>query len=445
MIKDVNRTFILPIKDSYAADIDRWVSMYENYRDRLDLKEFSKFSYEKLKKKFKFKEDKDGFAIIGTSHKIFDLMLYYNDPDAYYFDVMALIRGMKHDMQNPDGYYEYRYTSGEVARMSCIHFLFNMIVWMPYFTLGIAVTPDKLFMPKSFTNKSYVSYVNDHIIEPYKHLTTMNEMSHIFARMYDLFILISEKTALYFGLSFSLYDLLKRWNDNPELKEINHTVVPQDMAIAEGEAMLNAKSKRFQEIMMNEEPDNQIRPLLEAGQANPKQLKEFAVNISYKPDLEGRTLNTHPSSNFVSNGLRDPVDYVTDASGGRKASNLALQIDDSGYLQRTLCKSAADIILNPDPEYDCGSRHYYVKTIESKKDLESMNGRWYVDGDHLTQLVSKDLELIGKTLKFRSPTTCVGKNGICSVCYGHLYSQNVGINVGINSGLKLTERLYQQT
>ena len=113
-------------------------------------------------------------------------------------------------------------------------------------------------------------------------------------------------------------------------------------------------------------------------------------------------------------------------------------------LARTYCKSTSDLYLNPDPTYDCGSTNYYVKYIANKNDLADMHGRWYLTPNNtLRQLVKTDYELIGQSLKFRSPTTCASKNGICATCYGHLYSQNVGINIGINSSLILSEKSYQ--
>ena len=103
-----------------------------------------------------------------------------------------------------------------------------------------------------------------------------------------------------------------------------------------------------------------------------------------------------------------------------------------------------DLYLNPDPDYDCGSVNYYEKTINDKKDLEDMSGRWYLaDNNHLVQTLPTDYDLVGKKLKFRSPCTCASKNGICATCYGHMYTQNKNINIGLNSSLKLSEKNYQ--
>ena len=115
-------------------------------------------------------------------------------------------------------------------------------------------------------------------------------------------------------------------------------------------------------------------------------------------------------------------------------------------LARTFSKSASNIYLNPDPNYDCGSVNYYERKINDKYDLSDMVGRWYLTNKNtLRQLTANDYELIGQTLKFRSPATCASKNGICATCYGYLYSQNAHINCGINSSLMITEHTYQNT
>jgi len=357
------------------------------------------------------------------------------------------MRNLRDDIQgekfSADSYVSFKYPDNKkTINMSLIHYVFNLIIWLPLFILELPIDKSVTFMPKEFNNKTYINFINNKIIEPYKHLTTHNEMSMILAKMYDMFIFMCERYGLDLGLSFSIYDFISKWNDNKELYELNHTKIPKDMQISESEDYLNSRLNRYKEIMMDDPEDNVLKPLLRAQQGvNSKQLREMVISGGFKPDLSGNTYTIYPRSNLLTDGYRNPTDFVIDAVGGRKAGVLALQIDAGGYLARAFGKSVMDLYLNPNPDYDCGSVNYYEKTINDKKDLEDMTGRWYLaDNNHIVQLLPTDYELVGKKLKFRSPTTCASKHGICATCYGNLYSQNKNINIGLNSSLKLSEK-----
>ena len=436
--------------------IEDWMNSSKTYDPQLDLEYLSKLSKKKLRKEAKLKVNDDGRIVISQRKKKYiDLNEYYGNPDKYFNDLYFFIYLMDNDILDEicrENYISFvfpRDKTEKIYHLSTIHFVFNMITWLPFFILGIKITKDKVFMPKHFTNKSYIDYLNNKIIEPYKHLTTHNEMSKMLAKMYDLFQRISDLYGLKLGISFSMYDIIEKW-DNPELYEISHKGVPSHYQIAEMESFFTSQAKRFIEIheSMDDDPNDSIKTMLRAGQLNIKQLREFVVSIGTKPDLQGDTYSHIPSpgANLVAKGLRNPEDYTIECAGNRKTAMLALNIDDGGYMARVFGKSCCDVKLCEDPDYDCGSENYYVCTIHDKKDLKNMRGRYYLveETNTLRQLTDTDYDMIGKTLKFRSPVTCAGgEKGICAVCYGYLYNQNVGINIGINSSLRLTESNYQ--
>ena len=444
----------IPNEYDFSEKINRWILSAKDEEDFMNIKELSRLSSKEIKQKVHARKTGDNNCLykISQRHKVWELSLYYNDPERYFYDTYVLMRNLDHDIHDQfncgQGYVQFRYPNkSKVYDMSLIHFTFNMIIWFPLFILEIPITKDLTFMNKVFNNKTYIEFINTKIIEPYKHMVTHNEMSRMLAKMYDMFIFMCERYGLDLGLSFSIYDFISKWSD-PEIYDLNHTKIPKDMQISESENYLNTKLRRYMEIMQNDPEDNVLKPLIRAKQGvSDKQLREFAISGGFKPDLSGNTYPIKPRSNLITDGYRNPTDYVIDAVGGRKAGVLALQIDASGYLARSFSKSVMDLKLHPDPNYDCGSVNYYEKEIASKKDLEDMAGRWYLneDNNHLVQLIDTDYDIIGKTLKFRSPTTCASKDGICATCYGHMYMQNRNINIGLNSSLKLSERNYQNT
>lgn len=453
-----NKSILSKIKSFVVSKIiGDWFESSKSFDPQLNLEQLSKLGKKKLIKEAKLKMDSKGRYIIGKRKKPYiDLNDYYNRPDKYYNDLYFFLYSIKDDITNEE--YRENYISfvlpddknKEICKMSTIHFVYNMIMWLPFFVLDIKITKNEIFIPEHFTNSAYVNYINEKIIEPYKHLTTHNEMSKILAKMYDLFQRMSDLYALNLGITFSMYDIINKW-DNPEIYEITHTEIPSNYQISEMEDFLTAQTKRFIEIYSNlddDDPDDSLKAIFRAGQANIKQVREFAVNIGTKPDINGDTYLYIPSpgSNLVVKGIKEPVDFFVDSAGGRKANVLSLNIDDGGYLARTFGKSCSDLKLCEDPDYDCGSENYYICHIKDKNTLKNMRGRWYLNEETntLRQLIDTDYDMIGKILKFRSPATCAGgERGICATCYGHLYNQNYGINVGINSSLRVTESNYQ--
>lgn len=435
---------------SYKERIDEWISTVNNITDKIDLKKVYKSKIKNIKRDIECNNDplivNNKYVIKGVYiHR--DLWMYYNSPKEYFSDLFMLIKKMRSYIHNKTSYVTFTYPDdNKIHQLSLIHFIYNMIIWMPFFILDIPINKEKTFVPEVFNNDEYVKFINTKIISPFRPLVTHNEMSKILSKMYDMFIFIAERYSLDLGLSFSLYDLISKW-DNDEIYDLNHTKIPKQMQISESENYLNERLHRYKEIMLDDPNDNVLKPLLRSGKGvNNKQLREFTISTGFKPHIgnENKTIQIKPKSSFISDGIRNITDFVVDANGGRYAAILALQIDNSGYLARECSKLASNLVLNDDPNYICDTKHYYHCTITDKTVLKDMRGRWYVnDNDELVQLLDTDYDMIGKTLRFRSPVTCASKNGICSVCYGHLYSQNKGINIGINSTLKESERAYQ--
>jgi hypothetical protein len=100
---------------------------------------------------------------------------------------------------------------------------------------------------------------------------------------------------------------------------------------------------------------------------------------------------------------------------------------------------------------DCGSEDFVMMRIESKDALKRLHGRYHQvetkEGKKtyrsLGVLNKRDLAMIGKNVKLRSPITCKLPHGkICKTCYGQLHRINP-FHIGISAILILTEQLTQ--
>lgn len=94
----------------------------------------------------------------------------------------------------------------------------------------------------------------------------------------------------------------------------------------------------------------------------------------------------------------------------------------------------------------CNTARPIWYTIESDEFLKMLDKRYYYDekGDMYQVVYSKDKDLIGKSLRFRSPCTCTSKDGVCAYCYGGMFEINKDLaSAGAYAATKESEPLGQ--
>lgn len=263
-------------------DVEKWLKIM-SHRET-DFKELSKMKKSKIMKKGLSIND-EGKYVIKPRKSFIDLCDYLDNVELYENDINCLMSNFRMVITDEDYnemYMRFRFCdSNEMYNMSLIHFTFNMVMWLPLFALNIPVTKEFVFMPKYFNNNSYIKYINEKIINPFKHLTTHNEMSQLLSKMYDIMIHICEKNGISLGLSFSLYDLIKKWDD-PEIYDICHTKLDKNIRINEAEDFLKKQTERLMDLMLNDPEDNILKPLIRARQGiSEKQLREFCIHQGF--------------------------------------------------------------------------------------------------------------------------------------------------------------------
>lgn len=116
-----------------------------------------------------------------------------------------------------------------------------------------------------------------------------------------------------------------------------------------------------------------------------------------------------------------------------------------GSFSKKLSNGSIAVRLRDDYEM-CDSIQGIDYTINDDQFLEMLNGRYYYDSKGDLKLLDskRDKDLIGKTVRFRSPITCNSKDGICKYCYGHLFDMNQSMfSAGTLAALKITEPIGQ--
>lgn len=169
--------------------------------------------------------------------------------------------------------------------------------------------------------------------------------------------------------------------------------------------------------------------------------------------------NNYKKASICNGVMRNPVNnklmflksnYIdgTDIREYNKASLLTLSgaysrgVDTQkyGYLTKQINNGCSSLILDDDPNSDCGTTKFLEVVIP--KDLGPMfYGRWVLDGSKLVNLNAENINrYTGVKVLMRSPLFCTSEH-ICSKCAGTLFYdigiKNIGVMVSNMSGAML--------
>jgi len=224
----------------------------------------------------------------------------------------------------------------------------------------------------------------------------------------------------------------------------NEDIYEVERKFAEG--IINMKK------VISTKPDLWFYNFVKNGEGlNFKQLFQTIGFIGSKPvvnfDFRNNGVNSEfIKSNFIT-GTQTEQEYYINCMSARKAQTVnRMLIQPSGYFMRRLSLLTIDTTHN-NQEEDCGTEEAINVRIHSVKELSMIDGRHYITEDGIKTIdASKDIHLVGSTLRVRSPFTCkhTHTTGVCRTCFGkELATKLQDFNSGMLAVLNFTEHLTQ--
>lgn len=319
------------------------------------------------------------------------------------------------------------------------HFILNLIAWYPFVELNDISVLDESFILHGEQIPELRDYINDKLITTLKdyHIksTTINydisEVLHNFRK-------ISEDFSLILGLNFSEYDFIDAYNTNEEIRDMMECTFDPNMQPHEIEKLLQQYQEREIEIYKSM-PENPIGIILRAGTGiKHKQFTEFTISEGLKPTIEGKTIPLPIENSTILRGANKPSYHFIDATGARKSLVMNKKVmGRAGYFGKIVLMLARTLSISPFTS-DCNTKHLVEYDIKSKKILKKLDGKFYklFDSDELKMIdYKKDIDLIGKKIKVRSPATCACGDYVCAKCIG----KSAVINSDISDGYSAFE------
>ncbi|MDD3172159.1 MAG: hypothetical protein PHF63_00570 [Herbinix sp.] len=336
----------------------------------------------------------------------------------------------------------------ETMLMEIRHLITNMILWKPIIDFqGINEFDDSYIVDCTRLTKNNIkSYIDNKIIIPFRGNISIKKSNKALSELIFALSKIGSDFSTIMAMSLNVETFIDLGERYPRFDEITKISIPDDLQPVEVEKYLLDLKNEYVSIIMNDDQDNMIKPLIASGGGiKIDQLAEFGISGGLKPDLYGNTIPIVINSNFIYGGLTNLIHYYIDGLAGRKSVIMNKTVMGlSGHFSRMLNMLATTVTLNPSID-DCGSVHPIKILVKDKKILARFKGRYYTTilNTPYSVLRGDEFDLIGKIIYVRSPATCASKNGICNTCYGKMADINKNINIGGYGATKTTKKLSQ--
>lgn len=343
--------------------------------------------------------------------------------------------------------FKFHTSDTKVHKLQLRHFLSNLIMWYGFMEAENSDIMNETYI-HDFSNSNIgkiMDYMNDYILPAISDLDIYSQ-NKVIDEIVQNMTAISAAFLPLIGSGISIYSIREAEKRNPEIGKIMHGKIDPNLQPIEIEEELSKRTDKLIQYFC-EDNKNDLVPLFKSGNLLSKgQFKEIAVMIGLKSDVNGNTIPFLIDKNILVDGLNTPSSYYLVGESGRKSLIMSkTKMGEPGAFSKKVTTNTTAAKLRDDYQM-CNSQRPIWYTIDSDEFLKMLDKRWYYDekGEMHQIVYIKDKDLIGKTLRFRSPCTCTSKEGVCAYCYGGMFEINKDlVSAGAYAATKETEPLGQ--
>lgn len=344
------------------------------------------------------------------------------------------------------------FTDGETVKLSVFDYWFNLLFWGLPVSSNHPIDSRYLWYYEDITQDSIADYINSTFLKLNRQNYTNMQINNMIDDVMYKFQFI-DKFSLFLYNTSNNEDTIELMLNNKDFYDCIHCDLSNIPIEDVKDTGMKITKRGVQHIL--DSGKHWAIPYFKAKEGiNIKQYREFQFNIGTVPDGNGGVYPLMINGNYANRGISDPALYAIDADKARIAQVLSHQnVGTSGAFARILGLNNMDDRLHPDPHHVCDSKHFVQVTIKDAKTLSMYKGRWYrftpdgVEYQMSLEPIKDNIDLVGKTLLFRSPITCASRSrghGICYRCYGGLSHTNSDINIGKIAAELLSSLLTQR-
>ena len=230
------------------------------------------------------------------------------------------------------------------------HFIINMFAWSPFVNLhDVSDVMDESFIIDCYNQIPHITdYINEKIILVLRDYGIKNVIINraISEVLYNLRRISTDFSAI-MNLNVSMETFLELYDEHPRIREIMETQFSSDQQPSEIEKTMNQLTAEEVELIKGIK-DNPISIILRSGTGiKHKQLAEYTIAMSLKPDLSGVTIPIPISSSTLIGGLNKPSYHYIDAIGARKSLIMNKKVmGTAGYFGKVVLLLARTLSLS---------------------------------------------------------------------------------------------------
>jgi len=148
------------------------------------------------------------------------------------------------------------------------------------------------------------------------------------------------------------------------------------------------------------------------AKGSPIDLAVLLIAKGSSSDFDGKL--TVPTSHSINDGFTLEEFYENSVDARNKLFIRSVGSAVPGEVSRITAFANSDIVISKTP--DCGTPRSL--TVDVDPDIAPrLSHRFYMNRNR-PKLIVDTSDIIGKTIKLRSPLYCIAKDGICETCYG---------------------------
>lgn len=344
------------------------------------------------------------------------------------------------------------FADGVQLYLSIFDYFLNLIMWKLPLLSGDLLTSDLLFFDDCITQHTIKNYI-DNFIDIHRTDISNKDINNMIDDTIYKFMYIDD-FSYYLANTINEKDTIDLMKEHKTAFDALHFSTSQ-YPLEEVKDRAMDMTNKLISIIQSPDSKHCLRDSFRAKEGvNPKQFREFAVNIGTKPDGNGGIYSIVLDTNYMQEGISKGEYIIIDSSAARQAQILNKEnVGQSGAFSRKLRLNNMHTKIHPNPNYVCNTKRFLPIYIKDAKMLMKFKNRYFrynpkgVEYKISAHPERDNMNLVGKLLYFRSPETCASHargEGICYRCYGDLAYTNYNINPGCIASELLSSVLTQR-
>lgn len=345
------------------------------------------------------------------------------------------------------GYSNITLSDNTVITLPTRMMLLNVLLWKPYFKLGVPITAAQVVHVKAITSDAFARIASKQYAEiielvdvPY-----MDIINCFWEVLNDVYRFVLEHMGPY-QRSMSILSLA-RVQCHPEVKKLTSVYIDPKHGTKVGEIKLKQLASELIDVIGTRGiiENNVLIDFMETKSLKTNQIPQQILAYGCRSDIDDRMMRYIINESAMS-GLRNVHDFAIESLAAKKSSYFNKEvIKNTQYFARVLRLN--NLSLHRMYPGHCGSTVTIPITIPAKDVGQFVDKLCFADGEKLHITERNMHEFRDRRVSLISPLACRHPDGICEYCAGrgtaHPWAYMPQVHIGLFAATKVGKAVSQ--